>query len=117
MEVDCLRQRLANVLTLAVWATPTASQEAKDKEQKSADSSDCSWSDQTQLIGWIIQLGTIIRHEPGSFPVQYSNMQYPFNHLRVVVVDLLLPHIWDDETIWLGDQPAVGDPVSVVIVE
>jgi hypothetical protein len=66
-EVHVLRTQLVNDLTLAAMAARAAPQAPEDRGQKFPDSPDFSWSDRTQLRGWIAQLRMVIRHMPASF--------------------------------------------------
>jgi hypothetical protein len=106
-EVQGLRTQLANALTLAARAAPAAPQAPEDRGQKFPDSPDFSWSDRTQLRGWMAQLRMVIRHKPASFPDEQSKMRYAFNRLRGVAFGQILPHVREDGTIGLEDLPAL----------
>ena len=105
-EVHSLRTQLANGWTLAARAAPAASQAPEDRCQKVSDSLVFSWSDRTQLRGWIVQLRLVIRDKPASFPNEQTKMQYSFNRLRRVGLGHILPHVQEDGTIGLEDLPA-----------
>jgi len=81
-KVRNVRTQHANTPTLAAHAAPAALQGREDKSQTFPDSLNYFWSDQTQLTGWIAQLGMDIRHKPGSFPKEQSKMRSVFNHQR-----------------------------------
>jgi hypothetical protein len=48
----------------------------------------------------------IIWHKPSSFPYEKSKMRYAFNRLSRLVLRQILPHVWENGEIDLGDLPA-----------
>lgn len=119
-----VQPELAEALTLAARAAPATVQGQEDKGQKYPNSVDVSGSDQTQLRGCIAQLQMVIQHKPGNFSKQQLKIRYALNCLGDLALGYIVPHIWEDGTIGLGDLPAFiqhlevafGDPDWVAMV-
>ena len=77
------------------------------------------------MRGLVAQLRMVIRHKPGSFPDEQFKMGYVFICLSGVALGQILPHVWEDGTIRLGELPAFiqlqeaafGDADKVATVE
>ena len=124
-EAVSWRMQLGNALSLAARAAPTPPQGQQDRGQKFPDSPDISGSDRTQLTGWIAQLRMVIRHTPSMFPNEQANMRYAFNRLSGLAMKQIIPYVWENGEIGLGDLPAFiqlleasfGDPGRVATAE
>jgi hypothetical protein len=81
-EARSLRTQLANALTVAARAAPTAPQAPEDRGKKFLDSTDLSGLVRTRLKGWIAPLWMVIQHKCASFPDKKLKMHYAINCLR-----------------------------------
>jgi hypothetical protein len=125
IENASLRTQLANGLSLASRVAPTPPQGQEERGQKFPDPPDFSGSDRSLLRGWTAQIRMVIRHKPSSFPNEQSKMKYAFNWLRGLSLRHILPHVQEDEDIWLADlssliqllEAAFGDADRVAKAE